>query len=428
MSRSKSSLPSRLFAGFLSAALIWPAASPLALAQSATQSAQASLSEAQIAALVAPIALYPDPLVAQVLMASTYPTQVSEAYTWSKANDQLKGEALNKALEQQSWDASVKSLVSFPPVLDMMGSQLSWTEQLGDTVLAQQNEVMDAIQSLRQKAQAADTLKSNEQQTVTVQGSGSNTTVVIQPTNPQVVYVPTYNPVVVYGAWPYPAYPPVAYYPPGYAVGTAIISFGIGMAVGSALWGGCNWGGRSITVNNTTFNNFNRNVTRNWETQSRDGVSDWRSSRAAPTGNRLNDTSVRHTATNEARVNAEREQLRQNLERSGMTGNAAGDRRAAVQDRAAGHQGQVRDQARDQTRDQARDQLRERPNTDRPAVDRTAANHQPANRPQVNRPAGDGFGGGNRAGGFGNVDRARFDSGSHFGGGGGGARAGGLRR
>lgn len=198
----------------MSVALALPATAPLAYAQDAQQSGgQQQMSQAQLAALVAPIALYPDPLVAQVLMASTYPLEVAEAYNWQKANSRLKGDALNQALQQQNWDASVKSLVSFPPVLGMMGSQLSWTQELGNATLAQQSDVMNAIQALRAKAKASGALQSNSQQTVTTQGSGSNETIVIQPANPQVVYVPTYNPTAVYGGWPYPAYPPYAYYP-----------------------------------------------------------------------------------------------------------------------------------------------------------------------------------------------------------------------
>ena len=123
-------LPSRLIVGLLSAALALPVAVPMAHAQDASQQSAQKLSQAQLSALVAPIALYPDSLVSQVLMASTYPLEVAEAYNWQKSNSRLSGSALNQALQQQNWDASVKSLVSFPPVLGMMGSQLSWTQEL----------------------------------------------------------------------------------------------------------------------------------------------------------------------------------------------------------------------------------------------------------------------------------------------------------
>ncbi|MFM7122999.1 MAG: DUF3300 domain-containing protein, partial [Fluviibacter sp.] len=205
--KSKVSVPSRLLVGIVSAALAFPASVPLVYAQESTNQQQPGsqkLTEAQLAALVAPIALYPDPLVAQVLMASTYPVEVAEAYNWQKTNSSLKGNQLNQALQQQNWDPSVKSLVSFPPVLGMMGSELNWTQNLGDAVLGQQSDVMAAIQTLRAKAKASGALQSNAQQTVTTQGSGSNETIIIQPANPQVVYVPTYNPNVVYVGWPYP--------------------------------------------------------------------------------------------------------------------------------------------------------------------------------------------------------------------------------
>ena len=145
----KAGMPSRLIASLLTAALALPAAAPVAFAQNSSQQQAAKLSQAQLEALVAPIALYPDALVSQVLMASTYPLEVAEASNWIKSNANLKGDALNKALLQQNWDASVKSLTSFPPVLEMMGSQLSWTQQLGNAVLAQQSDAMSAIQALR---------------------------------------------------------------------------------------------------------------------------------------------------------------------------------------------------------------------------------------------------------------------------------------
>lgn len=370
----KSNLPSRLVAGMLCATLALPMGLPVAQAQtSATQGGQQQLSQAQLAALVAPIALYPDPLVAQVLMASTYPVEVAEAYNWLKSNSQLKGDALNQALQKQTWDASVKSLVSFPPVLDMMGSQLSWTQNLGNAVLAQQKDVMASIQDLRRKAKASGALKSNQQQTVSTEGSGSNQTVVIQPANPQVVYVPTYNPTTVYGGWPYPAYPPVSYYPPGYVAGTALLSFGVGMAVGAALWGGCHWGGGSITVNNNTFNNFNRNTNRNWNSNNlREGTRNWQSD-----AQRRN---LGGGGMNDARVNAERDQLRQNLSHSGWMSNA---------NRAEG--------ARDLNRDRSA--------------------------------GGEHFGNFDRRGGFGDVSHARFGGGGeHFGGFGGARHFGGFRR
>lgn len=229
------------------------------------------LSQEQIDQLVAPIALYPDDLLTQMLMASTYPLEIVQADRWLKANKDLKGDALDKALESQTWDASVKSLVGFPDTLSMMSEKLDITSKLGDAFIAQQKDVMDAIQRLRAKAQAAGNLQSNQQQTVTVQPAAAGTqtqTIIIQPAQPQVVYVPQYNPTVVYGAWPYPAYPPAPYYPPGYVAGTAILSFGVGVAVGAIWnnnsWGHCNWNSGSVNINrntniNVNNNNFNNN-------------------------------------------------------------------------------------------------------------------------------------------------------------------------
>lgn len=235
--------------------------------QAAQGQGQQPLGKEQLEQLVAPIALYPDSLVAQILMAATYPIEVVEAARWSKQNPKVTGTALEDAMQKQSWDASVKSLTAFPQVLAMMDEKLDWTTDLGNAFLAQQADVMDAIQALRARAQKEGNLKSNEQQTVVVeqQPTGSQPqTIIIQPANPQVVYVPAYTPAV-YGAWPYPAYPPYPYYPPGYVFGASLISFGVGMAVGSALWGGCSWGGNSshVNVNVNNYNNFNRTDIKN---------------------------------------------------------------------------------------------------------------------------------------------------------------------
>ena len=184
---------------------------PVAL-QAQSEAQGPTFSSEQLEQIVAPIALYPDALLAQVLMASTYPLEVVEAARFAQANPSLEDKALDDELQQRSWDPSVKSLVSFPQVLTMMDEKLDWTQKLGDAVLAQQKDVMDAVQRLRAKAQAEGNLKTTEQQKVIVEEappSGGTTVIVIEPANPQVVYVPTYNPTVVYGAWPYPAYPPL---------------------------------------------------------------------------------------------------------------------------------------------------------------------------------------------------------------------------
>jgi hypothetical protein len=213
--------------------------------------------------IVAPIALYPDSLLAQVFMASTYPLEIVQAARWQKEHPDVKGDAVSKAVEKETWDASVKSLVAFPDVLTMMNEKLDWTQKLGDAFLAQQKDVMDAVQRLRVKAKEAGNLKSGKEQTVKTEaapaGAAAPQIIIIESKDPEVIYVPTYNPTVVYGAWPYPAYPPYYYYPPYYAPGAAFFSFSVGVVVGGAIWGNCNWGGNDIDIDVNRYNNFNRN-------------------------------------------------------------------------------------------------------------------------------------------------------------------------
>jgi hypothetical protein len=205
--------------------------------------------------MLAPIALYPDSLLSQILMASTYPLEVVEAARWSKAHPNQKGDQAVQAVADNTWDPSVKSLVAFPQILMMMDEKLNWMERLGDAFLAQQQQVMDTVQSLRQKASDAGNLKSNDQIRVDQQGQS----IVVEPANPQVVYVPYYDPMVIYGPWWWPAYPPVYwapwpgyFYGPGFSVGFA---WGIGIGIGPGFFfGGFNWPYRHISVINV--NNF----------------------------------------------------------------------------------------------------------------------------------------------------------------------------
>ncbi|HEV8503146.1 MAG TPA: DUF3300 domain-containing protein [Casimicrobiaceae bacterium] len=234
-----------------------PAATPATAAPAATK----SFSQEELDQLLAPIALYPDALLAQVLMASTYPLEIVAAERWVKANPGLKDKALEDALQSQTWDPAVKSLAVFPQVLTTMSEKLDWTQKLGDAFLAQQKEVMATAQALRAKAVAQGTLKDTKEQKVSTQVENSTTIIKIEPTNPEVVYVPTYNPTVVYGAWPYPAYPPYYWYPPGYGYypyGGALLGFTAGVIIGGALWGNCNWGGGNVNINVNRYNNFNR--------------------------------------------------------------------------------------------------------------------------------------------------------------------------
>ncbi len=206
--------------------------------------------------MIAPIALYPDSLLANILIAATFPLEVVAADRWVKQNRNLKGDQLNAALDNMKWDLSVKALVPFPEVLSMMSEKLDWTQSLGDAFLAQQKDVMDTVQSLRAKAQAQGNLQTTKEQKVIVQEKA----IVIEPASPTLVYVPSYNPAVVYGAWPYPAYPPYPYYPYGGAVAAGAIGFAAGVAVGAAWnngWGHCDWNGGNMNVNVNRNANIN---------------------------------------------------------------------------------------------------------------------------------------------------------------------------
>jgi hypothetical protein len=215
--------------------------------------------------MLAPIALYPDAVLAQTLMAASYPLEVVDAARWSKANPTLKGDAAVAAVKDKSWDVSVKSLVAFPQILVQMSDHLDWMQKVGDAMIAQEQDVADSIQRLRAKAADAGNLPSGKEQTVTSQGSGADRTIVIAPANPEVVYVPTYDPNTVYGTWPYPAYPPTYYPPPpGYGYGSALLRglmFGAGIAAAGAIFGGWNWGrGNSyVNVNVNRAVNIDRN-------------------------------------------------------------------------------------------------------------------------------------------------------------------------
>ena len=225
----------------------------------------------EIEALVAPIALYPDSVLSQVLMASTYPLEIVHAARWVKANPKLKGDAAVKAVQGQSWDVSVKSLVAFPQVLEPMNDKLDWTQKLGDAFLAQEKDVLAAVQRLRARAQESGNLKSNEQQNVSVEpapaGAQATQTIVrIEPANPEVIYVPAYNPTVVYGTWSYPSYPPYYWPPaPAYYPGAALatgLAWGVGLAAAGAIFGNCNWGGGDVNINVNKAANIDRNFDR----------------------------------------------------------------------------------------------------------------------------------------------------------------------
>ena len=220
-----------------------------------------TIPNAQLDSLVAPIALYPDPLLGQTLAASTYPLELIQLQQWMERNKNLKDKALADAVEKQNWDPSVQAMAAFPDVLQRMAGNIQWTTDLGNAFLAQQSDVMDAIQRMRAKAQGTGNLKTSAQQVVeskTVEGGKQ--AIVVEQADPQVVYVPSYDPVVVYGEPAYPYYP---YYYPGY-IGGAGLWFGAGLILGAAWgggWGwGCGWGRGDININynNKYINHYNK--------------------------------------------------------------------------------------------------------------------------------------------------------------------------
>ena len=280
-----------------------PAGAPQQPAPSAQQQPPAAAdapklkTSEQLDSLVAPIALYPDPLLAQVLAAATYPLNIVEAQRWLKANPNLKGEDLTKAAAKQNWDPSVQALVAFPQALKILDDNIQWTTDLGNAFLDQQGDVMDAVQRMRKKAKDSGKLETTKEQKVEVKTVESKTIVEIQPASPQVIYVPSYNPTVVYGP-PVYAYPPIVYPPPppppstGAVIATAAVSFGVGVMMG-AMWSGCcgggygwgcHWGGgnNNVVINNNfntrygynNVNNINANRT-NIGNTNRSGNSTW---------------------------------------------------------------------------------------------------------------------------------------------------------
>src|SRR5215467_2650214 len=266
---SRLSLIVRRLAAIVCALALMPGEASMMAQEAASKSAAApadttTLTPDQLDSLVAPIALYPDPLLSQTLVASTYPLEIVQLQQWLGQNKTLKDKALVEAVKKQDWDPSIQALAALPDVVKRLSENIKWTTDLGNAFLAQQNDVMDAVQRMRKKAQGSGNLKSSEQQKVETKTVESKEVIVIQQASPQVVYVPSYDPVVVYGTPAYP-YPPLYYPPPGYYAAGMAISFGIGVAMGAA-WGGgwgwnSGWGGNNnvyINNNNNFVNNSNR--------------------------------------------------------------------------------------------------------------------------------------------------------------------------
>lgn len=243
----------------------WCGALLMALAMLAPVQAQdRTFSDGQIDALMAPIALYPDALLAQVLMASTYPADVKAAAAWVKAHPDEKGDAAVNKVEGQDWDPSVKGLVSVPQVLVMMNEKPQWVQDTGDAFLADPKRVMASVQRLRVQAQKAGNLKTTAEQKVATETQNGSQVIIIEPAQPQAIYVPVYQPTVVYGSWMYPAYPPYYWAPPPYYYPGA--NFAAGFIWGAAtvgivngIWGNANWGRGDVDINVNRYNNINVN-------------------------------------------------------------------------------------------------------------------------------------------------------------------------
>jgi len=379
--------------------------------------------------VLAPIALYPDALVSQVLIASTYPLEIVQADRFAKQNSSLKGDALTKALEGQSWDPSVKSLVNFPQVITMMSEKLDWTQKLGDAFLADEKSVMDTIQSLRAKAQAAGNLKTTQEQKVIVEQK----IIRIEPASPQVIYVPAYNPTVVYGAWPYPAYPPYYYYPPGYVAARSAFWFAAGVGLGAAwgyAWGSPNWSGGSVKYNYNQNININTNINRNVYAQQlpAGGQGNWQHNASHRQGVPYNNQAVAQKY-NQASPS---QQVQARQAYRGYTGSALTPQE---QQQAQQREQQAQQQQTGQQAQQARQQQATQQGQQQQKAQQSPQTQQARGGASQLGSAADRGGSGSRGGAFEGVDRGGASaksasqrgsaSRSSFGGGGGGGRSGG---
>lgn len=333
-------------------------ATPMAQTDTGQQTA-ATIPADQLDSLVAPIALYPDPLLTQTLVASTYPLEVIQLQQWLGQNKNLKDNALADAVKKQDWDPSIQALAAFPDVVKLLSENIKWTTDLGNAFLAQQNDVMDAVQRMRNKAKNAGNLKSTEQQKVETKVVENKQVIIVEQASPEVVYVPSYNPTVVYGAAPVYAYPPIAYPPVGYYAAGMAISFGIGVAMGAA-WGGggwgwnCGWGGHNnvyINNNNNFISNSNRNINNrniNYSNRTTSGSGNtWQHNPqhrgGAPYGDRATANRYGGTTRGESmasrRENAQRNQAQGGgLQRASERGSLGGQ--PGTRDRTAGGRGQ----------------------------------------------------------------------------------------
>jgi len=392
----------RQIAGFICAVAILPGDVSLLVGQASQVAAAdqqaASIPPEQLDSLVAPIALYPDPLLSQTLVASTYPLEIIQLQQWLEKNKNLKDKALADAVQKQSWDPSIQAMAALPDVVKQLSENIKWTTDLGNAFLAQQDDVMDAVQRMRKKAQDGGNLKSSEQQKVETKEVASKEVIIIEQSNPEVVYVPSYNPTVVYGAPAYP-YPPIAYPPPGYYAAGMAISFGIGIAMGAA-WGGgwgynSGWGGGNNNININTNNNFVRNSNRQNVSNRTGGGNTWQHNPqhrgGAPYSNGATAKKFGGTARGDSMTTRQAKARQNQGQRGGL--------------QQAGDRGSLGTRQQPGTRDRSASGNRDRP----AATDRSAGGRDPGNR---------GAGGNNKSANRGNGDRVGNRSTS----GGGGSR------
>jgi hypothetical protein len=287
------------------------------------------ISPDQLDSLVAPIALYPDPLLSQTLVASTYPLEIIQLQQWLGRNQNLKDQALKDAVSKQPWDPAIQAMAGLPDVVKFLADDIQWTTDLGNAFLAQQGDVMDAVQRMRKKAEAKGTLESNDKIKVENETVGGKSVVVIEQAQPEVVYVPSYNPTAVYGApvYPYPAVAYPAYYPGSYLAASAI-SFGAGVAMGafwSGGWGwGAGWGGNDIDMN--INNSFNRNASAN-RNVNRTGGNRWQHNPqhrgGAPYGDRATANRFGSNARGDSLANRQKGARQQVARQKGNVGSSA---------------------------------------------------------------------------------------------------------
>jgi len=317
-------------------------------ANTATSEA-AKLPNDQLDSLVAPIALYPDPLLSQTLVASTYPLEIIQLQQWLQKNKDLKGKAVADAVKKQDWDPSIQAMAQFPDVVKQLAENIKWTTDLGNAFLAQQSDVMDAVQRMRKKAQDKGNLKTTEQQKVETKVIEKKQVIVVEQANPEVVYVPSYNPTVVYGA-PVYAYPAIAYPPPGYYAAGMALSFGVGVAMGAA-WGGgwgwnSGWGGHNdinVNRNNTFVSNSNRQNLQGTRTNAQ-GRGTWqhnpRHRGGAPYANRATAARYGGTARGDTmanrQANAQQNQAQRQAQRTDRQAQRPDRQQASTRDRGAG--------------------------------------------------------------------------------------------